>query len=188
MSRTYNPVPTCPTCKTRHMSLDAAVKCCGWVNPQLRKPDEQIIRSAPGMANMIDGAGAVTLAVSADKYHELQARYDAAIQRLMLIQEAIIDHNVAAGGEIKPMARHHYFGAQTIPINRNRVVCLHCGKVRRIADMPTGRRAKCSPTLKYENLPNAGCASRSTATGKLRITSRGHAEYRVSLAQSQHKG
>lgn len=76
------------------------------------------------------------------------------------------------------MAHTHYFAAQCVPINRNRVVCTRCGKVKPIGRPSTGRRAKCSPSLKCEYLGNGATGQRSTVSGKLTIRSRGHAEYR----------
>lgn len=75
----------------------------------------------------------------------------------------------------------HYFGAQTIPINRNRVVCLHCGKVVSIKELPnlSGKRLKCSTTMRMVHLPDSGVGQYSTATKKIVVRSLGHAEYRM---------
>jgi hypothetical protein len=81
------------------------------------------------------------------------------------------------------MARTHYFGAQCIPLNRNRIVCTHCGKVKAIGQSTAGRRAKCSPTLSYEYLGNGATGQRSAASGKLTIRSQGHTEYRYQGAK-----
>lgn len=74
--------------------------------------------------------------------------------------------------------KNHYFGAQCLPINRNRTVCLSCGKIINIGTKLTGRKKKCSKTRKYVYLGNGSTGQQSTANGKINIRSRGHAEYR----------
>lgn len=76
------------------------------------------------------------------------------------------------------IATAHNFAAQCVPLNRNRIVCLNCGKVIPIGSRLGGRRRKCSKTRKYVYLGNGATASRSTATGKMIVRSLGHAEYR----------
>jgi len=71
--------------------------------------------------------------------------------------------------------RRHYFGAQCIPLNQNKVVCLNCGKVTKIGDWPTGKRAKCSPTRRYRYLSDGATGQVSTRTGRLRVRSLGFA-------------
>lgn len=49
----------------------------------------------PAMVNMFE-PGVVTFTVPADKYHELQAKYDRALDRIHQLQEAVLHHNMLA--------------------------------------------------------------------------------------------
>jgi hypothetical protein len=75
------------------------------------------------------------------------------------------------------MARH-YFGAQALPLQQGRVVCLNCGSVAKIGQWPTGKRAKCSPTLRLAHLPNGATGQQSMATGMVAKRTDGHSGYR----------
>ena len=75
------------------------------------------------------------------------------------------------------MTRRHSFGAQCVPLIWGHVVCLHCGKVVKIGDWPTGRRAKCSPTRRLIHIGDGGTGSTSEATKLSFQRSPGHSGY-----------